>query len=78
LVPADHATRDPVEIPDEALCLIGACEVRVRHDERGHDERSFGSLNDRWRDACRTPRSDLDLPGHARRLVLVSASERAS
>ena len=25
---------DPVEIPDEALCLIGACEVRVRHDER--------------------------------------------
>ena len=25
---------DPVEIPDEALRLIGACEVRVRHDER--------------------------------------------
>jgi hypothetical protein len=29
---------DPVEIPDEALCLIGACEVRVRHDERADGE----------------------------------------
>ena len=25
---------DPAEILDEALCLVGACEVRVRHDER--------------------------------------------
>ena len=45
----------------------------------GHDERSFGSLNETG-GATRAEPGDQTwiVPGHARRLVLVSASKRAS